>query len=851
MESSDLTPQGEENNQNQINTNNPKSQLNQDMQNDQAELSEIETGKKGQPDFDEIISFNHDNLNYRMANCFKTKELLNEGSFDLLMTNVFIYSGDAIDINFMENMSNAESVKNIRKKINNYKTDDIQVKITFIENVSFYTKIVGFQETAQSILPILSDLPKEKEVLTERFFHDFNKFVDEVVKFGDKAYFILKDHMIKLINDVTSNTSNAELLKTVSNGLIYMTKFMKEKDKGDHVLKIVIQMSQENDNEQKKIIAMNLFGRLSPLVGVELIISYIIPQINFFSNDPSFKVRKEVASQLKNICAKIDKDTFKKKILPVYKTISNDSAWQVKIVAAEILPEITKFCDNDIISKELLPIYKNFVHEEKTQVRNIAIEIFGEFISLIKKESSDDFSELLDFYVKTITELSTLKKENRTIIQKCAYNFPAVLQFFGAESWPKLKPCFIKMATEKDEKIKMPLGAAMGEISKLLGSELTESDLLEYVDRFFKGSGQNSELKIKILTSLPDIIKNINSNKKNTYLEFIKYMIGNKDDKWRKRVTFCKIIGKFNGTYSDNIIYKRVFPIAINFCFDDVSYVRSISARKNSRLILQLITGKEEYRDKTMKIIKSFAQSINFRYRQLFIFMCRHLFENEEVFKTYIADLLQDLAYDKISNVRIILAEFISELINKQKYTHLKKNETIRKIIKILKNDKCAEIKNIIGKINDIEDIDVVLNKEVNHKFTDLMKFVSSEFGITKNVPLNSVLNEKKSTPETPKGDEQIKQKETPKGDEQIKQKETPKGDEQIKQKETPKGDEPIKQKETSSSNIEENKEDNKDNNDENKNEKSKDSDNDKKEEKEEVTEKSEEKNNKSSEIKI
>ena len=827
MESSDLTPQGEENNQNQINTNNPKSQLNQDMQNDQAELSEIETGKKGQPDFDEIISFNHDNLNYRMANCFKTKELLNEGSFDLLMTNVFIYSGDAIDINFMENMSNAESVKNIRKKINNYKTDDIQVKITFIENVSFYTKIVGFQETAQSILPILSDLPKEKEVLTERFFHDFNKFVDEVVKFGDKAYFILKDHMIKLINDVTSNTSNAELLKTVSNGLIYMTKFMKEKDKGDHVLKIVIQMSQENDNEQKKIIAMNLFGRLSPLVGVELIISYIIPQINFFSNDPSFKVRKEVASQLKNICAKIDKDTFKKKILPVYKTISNDSAWQVKIVAAEILPEITKFCDNDIISKELLPIYKNFVHEEKTQVRNIAIEIFGEFISLIKKESSDDFSELLDFYVKTITELSTLKKENRTIIQKCAYNFPAVLQFFGAESWPKLKPCFIKMATEKDEKIKMPLGAAMGEISKLLGSELTESDLLEYVDRFFKGSGQNSELKIKILTSLPDIIKNINSNKKNTYLEFIKYMIGNKDDKWRKRVTFCKIIGKFNGTYSDNIIYKRVFPIAINFCFDDVSYVRSISARKNSRLILQLITGKEEYRDKTMKIIKSFAQSINFRYRQLFIFMCRHLFENEEVFKTYIADLLQDLAYDKISNVRIILAEFISELINKQKYAHLKKNETIRKIIKILKNDKCAEIKNIVGKINNVEDIDVELNKEVNHKFTDLMKFVSSEFGITKNVPLNSVLNEKKSTPETPKGDEQIKQKETPKGDEQI------------------------KQKETSSSNIEENKEDNKDNNDENKNEKSKDSDNDKKEEKEEVTEKSEEKNNKSSEIKI
>jgi serine/threonine-protein phosphatase 4 regulatory subunit 1 len=595
--------------------------------------------------------------------------------------------------------------------------------------------------------------------LTQRFFNDFTKFVDEIVKFGDKAYFILKDHMINLIGDIFSNSTNINILNSVANGLVHMTKYMKEADKGESVLKIVIQMAQEDENEQKKEIAISLFGRLAPLVGSELISSYIVPQINFFSNDGSYRVRKEVANQLKNICDKIDQQSFKKRLLPVYKNLSSDSSWYVKKVTAEILPDITKLCDTQTITKELLPIFKKFVQDEKNQVRNIAIEIFGEFISLINKTSIDNFSELLDFYVNTIMDLSTSKKENKTIIQKCAYNFPAVLMFFGAEAWPKLKPCFVKMANEKDEKIKMPLGAAMGEISNLLGSELTESDLLEYVDKFFKSSSQNSELKIKILTALPEIIKNINSNKKNSYLEFIKYMIGNKDDKWRKRVTYCKIIGKFNGTYTDNIIYKRVFPIAINFCFDDVSRVRSISARKNSRLILQLITGKEEYRDKTMKIIQSFAQSINFRYRQLFIFMCKHLFENEEVFKTYIADLLLDLAYDNITNVRIILAQFIYDLIKKPKYSNLKKNETIRKIIKILKNDKSEEVKSIINKVTDVEDIEVELNKEVNHKFKDLMKFVSSEFGITKNVPLYSKFVEKKS----PK--EETSDKETPQGE--------------------------------------------------------------------------------------
>ena len=734
---------------NQIATNNTNpSTISQEIQNEQAELSEIETGNKGQPDFDEMISFNHTYLNYRFARCFATREQLNEETFGLLLTNVFIYSGDAIDINYMDNLPNTEAVKNVRKKINSYKNNDINYKITFLENVSFYVKTVGFQETAESILPILSDLPKEPEELTSRFFNDFTKFVDEIIKFGDKAYFILKDHMISLIGEVFNKITNMNILKQVSDGLVYMTKYMKEADKGEAVLRIVIQMAQENDNEQKKETAIILFGRLAPLVGNELILSYIVPQIAFFSNESSYKIRKEVVNQLRNICDKIDSANFKKRLLPIYKKLSADSQWQVKKVAAEILPEITKLCDSDTINKDLLPIFKSFVQDEKPQVRNISIEIFGEFISLINKTSLD-FSELLDFYVSTIIDLSTSKKENKTIIQKCAYNFPAVLQFFGAEAWPKLKPCFIKMANEKDEKIKMPLGAAMGEISNLLGSELTESDLLEYVDKFFKSSAQNSELKIKILTSLPSIIKNINSNKKNSYLEFIKYMIGNKDDKWRKRVTYCKIIGKFNGTYSDNIIYKRVFPIAINFCFDDVAHVRNISARKNSRLILQLISGKEEYRDKTMKIIKSFAQSINFRYRQLFIYMCKHLFENEEVFKTYIADLLLDLAYDNITNVKIKLAQFITQLITKEKYSNLKKNETIRKIIKVLKNDKSEEVKSIVNKITDVEDIEVELKKEVNNKFKDIMKFVSDEFGITKNVPLHSVFIEKNQKTET------------------------------------------------------------------------------------------------------
>ena len=219
-------------------------------------------------------------------------------------------------------------------------------------------------------------------------------------------------------------------------------------------------------------------------------------------------------------------------------------------------------------------------------------------------------------------------------------------------------------------------------------------------------------------------------------------MIGNKEDKWRKRLAYSKIIGKFHNTYSDTIIYKRVFPIAINFCFDDVHTIREKSAGHNSRILLQLLTGKEDYKKKTYTIVKSFAQSINFSYRQLFILMCKHLFESEELYKNYIAPLLLDLAYDKIINVRISLSKFIEKIIKKNKFNYLKNDETMRKIVTILRKDTNNEVNSYMKDLNDIKDIDVQLGVYVNDKFIDIMKYVSDEFGITKNVPLESIVRE-------------------------------------------------------------------------------------------------------------
>ena len=699
-------------------------------------LSEVDLGNKDQTDYDELISFNHTFFNYRIAEM--ESPLTKDKEFALLIKNEFLSANITVDI---KSLSDSEIKKMTKQRINNFNESESQ-KITIVENFSYYIEQIGLEDTVEIILPKILNIPNEKEIIVERFLENFQKILVELNKFGAEGQKLIKTQLIDVLENIyRSHIKSNKLLDLCNAALVELTKYIEENERGQYILTIVIQMAHEEEHDNYRINATKLFNNLAKILGRDLLEQYVVPQVASFADDHECKVRKSVAENLINICEGISPECFKKKMLPLYEKISKDSMWNVRKVAVEILPKITKLCDKEIISSKLLNIFKNFCQDQKNFVRYEAVEIFGEFLSLLDKDDIKNYTQLLDFYINTIEECTkNNKKDDITIIQKCAYNFPAVLVMYGAENWEKLKPCFVKMAEQKDDRIKMPLAASLGEISKILGNEVTENDLLDFVDKFYKEN--NSEMKMKILGILPDIIRNISSNKKNQYLENIKIMIGNKEDKWRKRLAYSKIIGKFHNTYSDTIIYKRVFPIAINFCFDDVHTIREKSAGHNSRILLQLLTGKEDYKKKTYTIVKSFAQSINFSYRQLFILMCKHLFESEELYKNYIAPLLLDLAYDKIVNVRISLSKFIEKIIKKNKFNYLKNDETMRKIVTILRKDTNNEVNSYMKDLNDIKDIDVQLGVYVNDKFIDIMKYVSDEFGITRNVPLESIVRE-------------------------------------------------------------------------------------------------------------
>lgn len=130
------------------------------------------------------------------------------------------------------------------------------------------------------------------------------------------------------------------------------------------------------------------------------------------------------------------------------------------------------------------------------------------------------------------------------------------------------------MVTDKDLRVKKSLASSLPEVAKILGNEISETELLPVLDRL---NNSDSEIQNTILKSLPHFLKNIKESTKRNYLERLRKFL-NPREKWRTRLEYSAIIGQFSNVYDDEITYKQIFPISLNFCFDDVffSLIRSL-----------------------------------------------------------------------------------------------------------------------------------------------------------------------------------------------------------------------------------------------------------------------------------
>lgn len=184
------------------------------------------------------------------------------------------------------------------------------------------------------------------------------------------------------------------------------------------------------------------------------------------------------------------------------------------------------------------------------------------------------------------------------------------------------------MAGDRDYRVRNSIASSLYEIGKILGPELTETELIPVFDRLSKEEG---EMQNTLLRILPNFLKDLGKSTRRYYLEKLKRLL-NPKEKWRTRMEFSSIIGEYDTVFDDEITYKQILPISLYFCVDDVSIifqqlflfflkkvaeVRFTAAENCSRIIAQLLSNESKYKLKCLKILDAFGYSVNYHYRQL------------------------------------------------------------------------------------------------------------------------------------------------------------------------------------------------------------------------------------------
>jgi serine/threonine-protein phosphatase 4 regulatory subunit 1 len=246
--------------------------------------------------------------------------------FPHLINQEFIYNtsssieGDK-NLNFSD-VGNKEILQTIIGRIKTFtQTNDDNYKKSFLENLTSYSQNIGFENTCDMIVPILSKILDDSCTMKINLMKIFPDFISYITT-QKGGYNVLKNNLLNLISELLTDRSDEELKNLVYSNFIRIANCLNVDDLGNLILTKLLQLANDDSEEttkiENRILAARLFSDLGLKLGKEYCELYIVPQIASLADDPSFRVRKEVVTAFPNVCSVIGQAVYFNKMLPIY-----------------------------------------------------------------------------------------------------------------------------------------------------------------------------------------------------------------------------------------------------------------------------------------------------------------------------------------------------------------------------------------------------------------------------------------------------------------------------------------------------------------------------------------------------
>jgi len=727
--------------------------------------------------FDENIYFNHYLSSFSII---QFNSPIDQKTIPYMMSQEFSYSYFEVFKNIKPAIK--ETIPQIIGRIKQFQNSkDEKFNRAFLDNIQAYSEILGMKQTQDVLLPVLTRVIDEKiEIKIHFLIVLYQNFVDYLCSIGDEGIYLLREKIIQIVMDLyrekvnTNDTLKGLLFKVFIK--IAKSIIPREKDKKDsYIIDLVMSFGYESNVSKEfylehKKLCIKFIAKLAEDFGQDWCENYLLPQLWFFGNDEEEDIKRQVLVALPFLCAEIRYEIIGTKIYKLIKKLASDKSPEIRKNTVPCLAKIIKIYkekskkkkekedENEIkidpgSIKNFLGIVEKFILDNQKIVREKIIECIGQLVSSLDKEELSQ--KLFTFYVTTVDEFyynkeivpikpqrkNSKKKEEKeeegkkeNINYYFAFNFPAMLFCYGIEYWPKLSQTFKNLCKEKDMKVRRSIISSFHEISKIVGEEITEKELLPLYDNFLNSKLLNE--KKYAIKNLPKLLTNVNKEIKEKYFKYfdaVSIFQKNLDNKagnlfftsWRNKVDVIEGILCYYHLYDKEIIYKSILPQCVNFCFDDVYKVRSISCKILANLILYLYN--ENYKkNELFELLDLFALNKKYYQRICFAKMCKVLLENTNLYNEKIKYLLYILVNnEKSQGVNVALAKALYKVFKIKKLICIKES-SFHRICQILLKNKSISIKNMFKSIK----IECNDNDEQLFDFKELNKLTENKVKI-------------------------------------------------------------------------------------------------------------------------
>ena len=706
---------------------------------------------KIEEEYDENIIFFHTKRIYERLDFFNNLVSYENYNLPYLSDTIFLFEKNSTITEdkamiTQTNLSKEELIEIIKKRISGFnkeiKVPNKRYVEYFIRNLPVYVKILDDED----IKNLFQDLNENINSLETKFILILLEKLEEIVKYFniEKKIEILKDDVTNLIFTHLFKSSfleNSIIKDKLYNLVIYLCINTHEDTISLNILNNIV----KNTNSDSLISTIRgenfmLVGKLIILLlksemnnKEEFCIKFILPLIKVLYIDKNPKIRVSVGIILPELSNYININTHINELRTLFSLLSVDENPEVRLQSVKILPKIMRDnLEKSNFSEEntfYIDIYSKLIFDNDKKVRHSAFQILGDVIYLFNMDDVDKKAKkLIDFFKNNIDQFYFYKdisysNVNEDIIYYATLILPTLIYRLGEKNFDSgfnLKEVLIKLCNYNKEIVQRSLLFKFKEIYQLLSKDSNRKEMIELYQKKFIYSKFES-IQTQAILEFKNILKISGQETRKKFIKFIgSYLyidVESRDEipydsenkliftSYRQKIECLNNLTDFFDAYDDETIIRKIIPVIILFCCDNVDLVRKESANTLGTIILYL-NEKKVALSEIQIILKAFCFSETYKLRNQFINLCYIVLKSKKIFEIFIFDLLLNLAQDKIIDVIIKFRILILDIINMKDcdLNYLLKEEKFQILIELVnqnENNKYEKIKH--GEISNEE----------------------------------------------------------------------------------------------------------------------------------------------------